>query len=187
MRKMQLIQPKLNALREQFKNDPKRLNEETMKMYKKEGVNPMGGCLPMLLQLPVFIALYQVLPRLADLKNSSFLWIQDLSSPDTVATISMFRDIPLLPYHLNILPLIMTLLSVGQSMLTSSKKKGQPQDPMQKQQSKMMLFMPLLFLFLFWNMPSGLVLYWTVQTIMSIAQQAYINRKYTAITDVKPA
>ncbi|MDR2733193.1 MAG: membrane protein insertase YidC [Spirochaetota bacterium] len=186
MRKMQLIQPKLTALREQFKNDPKRLNEEMMKMYKKEGVNPMGGCFPMLLQLPVFIALYQVLPRLADLKNSSFLWVQDLSSPDTVATISAFRDVPLLPYHLNILPLIMTALSVGQSLITASKKE--PKDSMQQQQMKMMMFMPVIFLFLFWNMPSGLVLYWTVQTILSLAQQAYINRKYTANTaDDKPA
>ena len=180
MRKMQLIQPKLAALKEQFKGDPKRLNEEMMKMYKKEGVNPMGGCLPMLLQLPIFIALYQVLPRLADLKNVSFLWINDLSSPDTVTTIEAFRDIPLLPYNLNILPIIMTVFSVWQTRLTTPGSAA-GQDQMQKQQSKMMMLMPIMFLFLFWNMPSGLVLYWTVQTVVSIGQQVYINRKYSAV------
>lgn len=177
MRKMQLIQPKMAALKEQFKSDPKRLNEEMMKLYKKEGVNPMGGCLPMLLQLPIFIALYQVLPRLADIKDVSFLWIRDLSSPDTVATIEAFRNIPLLPYHLNILPLIMTVFSILQTKLTSPTS-GRA-DQMQQQQSKMMMFMPILFLLLFWNMPSGLVLYWTTQTVVSILQQMYINKKYS--------
>jgi len=183
MRKMQLIQPKMAALKEQFKNDPKRLNEEMMKLYKKEGVNPMGGCLPMLLQLPIFIALYQVLPRLADIKDVSFLWIKDLSSPDTVATIEAFKDIPLLPYHLNILPIIMTVFSVLQTKLTSPA--GGAQDPTQQQQSKMMMFMPILFLFLFWSMPSGLVLYWTVQTVVSILQQMYINKKYSTTAPVQ--
>ncbi len=177
MRKMQLIQPKMAALKEQFKNDPKRLNEEMMKLYKKEGVNPMGGCLPMLLQLPIFIALYQVLPRLADIKDVSFLWIRDLSSPDTVATIEAFKEIPLLPYHLNILPIIMTVFSIMQTKMTSPTSAGA--DQAQQQQSKMMMFMPILFLFLFWNMPSGLVLYWTVQTVVSILQQMYINKKYS--------
>jgi YidC/Oxa1 family membrane protein insertase len=178
MRKMQLLQPKIAVLREQFKSDPKRLNEEMMKLYKKEGVNPMGGCLPLLLQLPVFIALYQILPRFADLKNVSFLWVQDLSSPDTIATISAFRDIPLLPYNINILPIIMVVFSVLQTKLSSTGKNQN--DPMVQQQRKMMMLMPVLFLLLFWNMPSGLVLYWTVQTIMSIVQQMNINRKLDA-------
>jgi len=180
MRKMQLLQPKMAAIKEQFKSDPKRLNEEMMKLYKKEGVNPMGGCLPMLLQLPVFIALYQILPRFADLKNVSFLWIKDLSSPDTVALLSFFKDIPLLPYRLNILPLIMVAFSVWQARISNSKKE--PGDAVQQQQGKMMMMMPILFLFLFWNMPSGLVLYWTVQTVMSMVQQMQINRKYSADT-----
>jgi YidC/Oxa1 family membrane protein insertase len=185
MKKMQLLQPKMAALKEQFKGDPKRLNEEMMKLYKREGVNPLGGCLPMLLQLPVFIALYQVLPRMADLKNVSFLWIHDLSSPDTVATISAFRDIPLLPYNINILPVIMVAFSVLQVKMTMAKKGTG--DALQQQQSKMMMIMPILFLLLFWNMPSGLVLYWTVQTIMSIVQQLYINRKYDMEAAQQPA
>lgn len=172
MRKMQTLQPKLNALKEQYKKDPQVMNKKMMELYKKEGVNPMGGCLPLLLQLPIFIALYQVLPRLVDLKNVSFLWIKDLSSPDTVATFEMFRNIPVIPTSLNILPLIMTAVSVLQSKLSTGGASAQ-----QQQQNKFMMMMPVMFLFIFWNMPSGLVLYWTVQNILSIVQQLIVNKK----------
>ena len=180
MKKMQLIQPKLTALKEQYKNsgDPRLMNQKMMELYKKEGVNPMGGCLPLLLQLPIFIALYQVLPRLVDMKDVSFLWIRDLSSPDTLFTISAFKNIPLLPYHFNLLPLIMTAVSIFQSKY--SQAKSGPQTAQQAQQGKMMMMMPIMFLFLFWSMPSGLVLYWTVQNVLSIIEQHFINKKYDA-------
>ena len=179
MKKMQLIQPKIAALKEQMKSqDPRLMNQKMMELYKKEGVNPMGGCLPLLLQLPIFIALYQVLPRLVDMKDVAFLWIKDLSSPDTLFYIPAFKNIPLLPYGFNLLPLIMTAVSIIQSRM--SQKSSGPQTAQQAQQNKMMLMMPVMFLFLFWNMPSGLVLYWTVQNVLSIVEQSFINKKYAA-------
>ena len=160
--------------------DPRLMNQKMMELYKKEGVNPMGGCLPLLLQLPIFIALYQVLPRLVDMKDVAFLWIKDLSSPDTLFYIPAFKNIPLLPYGFNLLPLIMTAVSLIQSRM--SQKSSGPQSAQQAQQNKMMLMMPVMFLFLFWNMPSGLVLYWTIQNIFSIVEQSFINKKYAAKT-----
>jgi len=179
MKKMQLIQPKIAALKDQMKNqDPRLMNQKMMELYKKEGVNPMGGCLPVLLQLPIFIALYQVLPRLVDMKDVAFLWIKDLSSPDTLFYIPAFKDIPLLPHAFNLLPLIMTAVSIIQSKM--SQKSSGPQTAQQAQQNKMMMLMPIMFLFLFWKMPSGLVLYWTLQNIFSIVEQSFINKKYGA-------
>lgn len=181
MKKVQLLQPKLAALKEQYRNspDPRLLQQKTMELYKKEKVNPMGGCLPILLQLPIFIALYQVLPRLVDMKDVAFLWIKDLSSPDTLFELPFFKSIPLiLPDQFNLLPIIMTVVSILQTKF--SQASSGPQTAQQAQQKKMMLLMPIMFLFLFWNMPSGLVLYWTVQNILSIVEQSFINRKFDA-------
>ncbi len=183
MKKMQVIQPKIVALKEQFKKDPKTLNQETMKLYKKEGVSPLGGCLPMLLQLPIFIALYRVIPYIVDLKNVSFLWIKDLSAPDTIFRMDFFKGIPLLPETFNVLPLIMTFFSLLQTKLSNTGKTGVTDQ--QKQQNKMMAYMPIIFLFIFWKMPSALVLYWTVQNVFSIIQQFYVNKKFDATGNVE--
>jgi YidC/Oxa1 family membrane protein insertase len=174
MRKMSSLQPKINEIREKYKNDQQQMNKATQALYKKEGVNPMGGCLPMILQLPIFYALYTVLSSMIELRNQSFLWIKDLTMPDTVATVKM--AIPLLGYRIggqgftdiNVLPFVMTATTLLQSKLTSGDSS--------QQQAKMMTYMfPIVFFFIFWNMPSGLVLYWTIQNILTIGQQYLID------------
>ena len=174
MKRMSALQPKINEIRDKYKSNPQQMNKEISALYKREKVNPMGGCLPMLLQLPIFYALYALLSSMIELRNQSFLWIKDLSLPDTVATIKM--SIPLLGYKLgghgytdiNILPFIMTATTLLQSKLTSGDQSSQ--------QGKMMTYLfPLMFFFIFWNMPSGLVLYWTIQNILTIGQQLFID------------
>ncbi len=174
MRRMSALQPKINEIREKYKSNQQQMNREVQALYRKEKINPMGGCLPMLLQLPIFYALYTLLSGMVELRNESFLWIKDLSVPDTVATIK--TALPLLGYRLgnqgftdiNILPFIMTGTTLLQSKLTSGGQTAQ--------QGKMMTYLfPIVFFFIFWNMPSGLVLYWTVQNILTIGQQYYID------------
>lgn len=158
---MRKLQPKLQALRERYGDDKAKISQATMELYKQEKVNPLGGCLPILIQIPVFIALYWVLLESVELRQAPFiLWIKDLASPD--------------PYH--VLPLIM-----GATMLIQQKLNPAPPDPMQ---AKVMMFLPILFTGLFWNFPAGLVLYWIVNNTLSILQQWYITRKYS---DEKPA
>ena len=153
---MRKLQPKLQALRERYGDDKAKISQATMELYKQEKVNPLGGCLPILIQIPVFIALYWVLLESVELRQAPFIpWIKDLASPD--------------PYH--VLPLIM-----GATMLIQQKLNPAPPDPMQ---AKVMMFLPILFTGLFWNFPSGLVLYWIVNNTLSILQQWYITRKYS--------
>jgi YidC/Oxa1 family membrane protein insertase len=174
MRRMSALQPKITEIRERYKNNPQQMNREVQNLYRKEKVNPMGGCLPMILQLPIFYALYTLLSGMIALRNQSFLWIKDLSLPDTVATIRVM--VPLLGYRIggqgytdiNILPFIMTGTTLLQSKLTSGDQSAQ--------QGKMMTYLfPIVFFFIFWNMPSGLVLYWTIQNILTIGQQYLID------------
>lgn len=162
MGKMKKLHPAIQSLKEQYKDDPQKLNTETMALYKKNKVNPIGGCLPMVFQIPVFLALFNLLSRSIKLRGSSFLWIKDLAVPDTVAMIGSF--------HLNILPIAMAVFMFLQQKMTSSGDT---------QQQKMMAFLPFIFLFFFWNMPSGLVLYWTVQSILTVIEQTLINRHLT--------
>jgi len=151
MKKMKDLEPKLAVLREQHKSDVKRLNEETMKLYQKEGINPMGGCLPMLPQMPVFFALFALLRNSFALRGAPFiLWIQDLSQYD--------------PYY--VLPILMAVTMFIQQKITV-------RDPKQKM---MVYFMPIFFLFIFRNMPSGLVLYWFTFNIFSLAQTLWTER-----------
>jgi YidC/Oxa1 family membrane protein insertase len=170
MKKMQEIQPKMNEVREKYKNDPKRMQVEMSELYKKHKVNPVGGCLPMLLQIPVFFALYKVLLVSIELRNAPFmLWIKDLSAPDT-----LFGHIPaVLPliggFALGPLPIVMGITMVIQQKMTPST--------MDPKQAKMMMFMPVIFTFMFLNFASGLVLYWLVNNIFGIAQQFSVNRK----------
>jgi YidC/Oxa1 family membrane protein insertase len=174
MRRMSALQPKITEIRERLKSNPQAMNKEVQALYRKEKVNPMGGCLPMILQLPIFYGLYTALSSMIELRNESFLWIRNLSMPDTVATIK--TAIPMLGYRvagqgytdINILPFVMTATTLLQSRLTSGDRSNQ--------QAKMMTYLfPIMFFFIFWNMPSGLVLYWTIQNILTIGQQYYID------------
>ncbi len=153
MAKMRVLTPKLLKLKETYGDDKQRLNQEMMALYKKEKVNPLGGCLPVLVQIPVFIALYWVLLGTVEMRNAPWLgWITDLSVKD--------------PYY--VLPLIM-----GATMFIQTKLNPTPPDPIQ---AKVMLYMPVVFTFMFLWFPAGLVLYWTVNNILSIAQQWQITR-----------
>ena len=171
--KMQAIKPKVEALKEKYKDDKTKQNAELMKLYSSHGVNPLsslGGCFPLLLQLPVFIALYDVLLYSIDLRQSSFLWINDLAEPEHLFNIPIFGEYEL-PFR--ILPLLM-----GVSWFISQKMTPQtaPGSESMELQMKMMQFMPIIFTVMFWSLPSGLILYWTVSNILSIFQQIYINR-----------
>ena len=168
MRKMQVIQPEMEKLKAQHKDNPQKMNKEVMELYKKHGVNPFSGCLPLLLQMPIFIALYQALSRSIDLKNASFLWIRDLSMPEAI---KMPFTLPLVGNTINILPIFMAIAMVVQQKL-STASAGTYQTPEQKQQQQMMMvMMPIMFGFIFYNMPSGLVLYWFVNTMLTSAEQ----------------
>jgi YidC/Oxa1 family membrane protein insertase len=172
MREMQALQPKLQALKEKFKNDRQRLSQETMKLYKEAGVNPLGGCLPMLLQMPVFIALFNVLRNTIELRQAPFFgWINDLSQQDVLFTLPF--AIPILGNAVSVLPVLM-----GAGMLVQSKIGGSIAGPESSPtQSKSLQYMlPVVFTFLFYKMPSGLVLYWLVNTVLSVWQQYYINK-----------
>ncbi|HOJ50731.1 MAG TPA: membrane protein insertase YidC [Spirochaetota bacterium] len=169
-KKMQALQPQVEALKKKYK-DPKELNAKIWELYKREKVSPTSGCLPIILQLPFFFALYAVLPYVIELKNTTFLWIKDLSSPDTVLYIESFKNVPILPYRLNILPIILTVISFFQTKISQGGHANTGQ-------GKLMEFiMPIVFLFIFWNMPSGLVLYWIIQTIFTIIVQYIINHR----------
>lgn len=154
MKSMQKLQPEMQKIRERFKSDKERLNKELMELYKKNRVNPMGGCLPMLVQIPVFFALYKVLLGSIALRHAPFaLWLTDLSAKD--------------PYYIT--PVLM-----GASMFVQQKLTPVSADPMQ---AKIMTFLPVVFTFMFLNFPSGLVIYWLVNNLLTIVQQYYIHRK----------
>jgi YidC/Oxa1 family membrane protein insertase len=169
MKNMQKIQPKMAKLKEKYKNDSARLNQEMMGLYKTYKVNPLGGCLPMLLQIPVFFALYKVLLQAIELRHAPFmLWITDLSAPDRLM---VGVDIP----YLGGIP-VLTLL-MGGSMFLQQKMTPSPADPTQ---AKIMMFLPVIFTFMFLNFASGLVLYWLVNNLLSIGQQYIINKQAAA-------
>jgi YidC/Oxa1 family membrane protein insertase len=159
MAKMRVVTPKMQAIRERYKADPMKMQQATMELYKAEKINPLGGCLPILVQMPVFLALYYVLQASVEMRGAPWVgWIQDLTQPD--------------PYF--ILPVLYAI-----SMFVTAKLNPQPADPMQ---AKMMLFMPLAFSVMFVFFPSGLVLYWVVNNLVSIAQQWVITKKYGTAT-----
>ena len=164
-RKMAKLQKPLKELQEKYKDNPKKRNEETLELWKKHKVNPLAGCLPILIQMPIFIAFYYMLRGASELRFAHFLWMSDLSLPDTIATIGGFP--------INIMPLLMGITMFYQMHLAPSPST----DPMQ---AKIMKFMPLMFLFFCYTFASGLVLYWTISNCMSILQQLQINRKRDA-------
>lgn len=164
MAKMKQFTPRITELRERYKDDKQRMNKELMGLYKAEKINPLGGCLPVVIQIPVFISLYWVLLASVEIRNAPWLgWIQNLAAPD--------------PYY--ILPIIM-----AGSMFIQQKMSPPPPDPMQ---AKMMMFLPIAFSITFFFFPSGLVLYWVVNNLLSIAQQYWITRKYDNTKTKKPA
>jgi len=167
MKRMQELAPLIAELKEKYKGDQQKVQQATMALYKEHKVNPLGGCLPMVIQIPVFIALFSVLRNAIELRFAHFLWIANLSEPE-----NLFADV--LPIPLNILPLIMVATQFIQQKMTPTSA-----DP---QQAKMMQFLPLMFLFFFYNMPSGLVLYWTTNTCLMIIQQLYTRRKQATAT-----
>jgi len=174
MQKMQELHPQMEKLKAANKDNPQKLNKEIMELYKKYKINPLSGCLPMLLQMPIFVALYQALTKSLELRSANFLWIKDLSSPDAVP---IPFALPLLGNSINILPLVMVGAMVLQQKI-SAKSMGGAVTEAQKQQQKMMLvIMPIMFGFIFYNMPSGLVLYWVVNTALTIVEQSAILKK----------
>lgn len=159
MKRMQQLKPEMDRINEKYKDDPERKNREVMDLYRKKKINPLGSCLPMLVQLPVLSGLFYVLSNAVELRKEPFaLWIQDLSAPDTVAHIAGFP--------INPMPLIMAATTVWQQRIT-------PTDPRQKSIGYMM---PIFFTILFYSMSSGLVFYWTVSNLMTVLQQIWMNR-----------
>ncbi len=154
MKEMQKVQPEMTRLRETYKNDKARLQQEIMLLYKRRKINPMSGCLPMLIQIPVFIALYNALQNAIEMRHAHFFWwIKDLSAKD---------------------PIYITPLIMGATMVLQQKMTPTSADPTQ---AKMFMLMPIMFTFLFLSFPSGLVLYWLVNNVLSIAHQYYMNKK----------
>ena len=155
--RMQELQPKIAALREKYKNNNQKLSQETMKLYREEGVNPLGGCLPLLLQMPIFIALYQVFSSAIQLRQTPWiLWVDDLSLPDTIS---------LGGFDLHVLPLLMSAAMFFQSKMTMKDPK----------QAALVYLMPVVMVFIMWSFSSGLVLYWTVFNVLQIGQQYLTN------------
>ncbi len=166
MQAMKKLQPKMQKVREKYKDDKEKMNQEIMQMYRTHKVNPLGGCLPMVLQIPVFFALYRVLYSSIAMRHAPFLWwINDLSAPDRLP---VGFQIP----YLGGLPVLTILMGI--SMFLQQKMSPTSVDP---RQEKMMLMMPVVFTVFFVNFPSGLVLYWLVNNVLSIGQQYYINKK----------
>ena len=171
MKQMQKLQPQMERLKEKFKDDKEKLNKEIMELYRRNGVNPLGGCLPMVLQFPVFIGLYNALSTPIELRHASFLWIKDLSQPDWK---SLPFTVPgwwpsMLPGGIPVLTLLM-----GASMFLQQWMTPSAGDPNQR---KMMLMMPLMFTFMFVSFPAGLTVYWLVNNLLTIGQQYWINRR----------
>lgn len=170
MKKMQQLQPQIKELREKYKDNPQLLNTKTMELYQKEQVNPFGGCLPILLQIPVFFALYATLDNALELRQVPFWWSPDLATADTVWSYPLgFSVFGISNLKLNPLVIVMTILMVVQQRMTPSAM-----DPAQQ---KMMALMPVFMLIFLYDLPSGLTLYWTVSQIFSLLQ-VYLQRKF---------
>lgn len=171
MNQMKKLQPLLQEIRNRYKNDRKKMNEEIMRLHRTYNINPLGGCLPMLVQIPVFFALYRMLDQAIELRHAPFFgWINDLSAPDRLGNFDF--AIPLMepPYGIPVLTLVM-----GATMLWQQKMTPSTGDPTQ---AKLMMLMPAFFTFIFINFSSGLVLYWLVNNVLSIGQQYYTQKKF---------
>jgi YidC/Oxa1 family membrane protein insertase len=165
MKKMSALQPEMKRLQEKYKDEPVKFQQEMGKVWKKAGVNPLSGCWPMFIQIPIFMGFYNMLGKAVELRHHGFWWVKDLSQPDTIAHIAGFP--------LNPLPLLMAL-----TMIAQMKLSPQGGDPAQK---KMMMFMPLIFIFMCYNFASALALYWTIQNLISIVQ-LQITKRQNSVT-----
>ena len=168
--KMSMLSPKIEEIKKKYQGKPEKLNQEMMALYRKEGVNPVGGCLPLVLQMPIFFALFELLNNAFDLRGAPFIapWIGDLSAPESLLPFGF--TLPLLNWdELRILPFVMLGTTLLQSRISQNPGATQTQMKM------MMYAMPIFFFFILYSMPSGLVIYWTMQNVLSIAQQLYIN------------
>lgn len=172
MRQMAALNPKMQELRDKYKDDPTRMNQELMKLYKQYGINPVGGCLPMMIQIPIFFGLFKMLGQAVELRNARFLWVRDLSQPDTIA------HLPLLGWPVNIIPLLMAATQIW--LMAMTPKTGDPT------QRRVMMFMPLIFLFICYNFAAALALYYTAQNLFSILQ-FYQNKRQPVPTLEKVA
>jgi YidC/Oxa1 family membrane protein insertase len=169
MKQMQKLQPRVQEIREKFKDDPQTMNREMLQLYRTFKVSPLGGCLPMVLQIPFFIAFYRVLDYALELRGAPFaLWIYDLSAPDRLFHFGFSIPFVAQPTGIPVLTLLM-----GATMIWQQKMTPAMGDPMQ---AKIMMLLPIIFIVALLNMPSGLVLYWLVNNILSIFQQKLINR-----------
>ena len=162
MRQMAALSPKMQELKDKYKDDPTRMNQELMKLYKQYGINPVGGCLPMMIQIPIFFGLFKMLGQAVELRNAKFLWVKDLSQPDTIA------HLPLLGWPVNIIPLCMAATQIW--LMAMTPKTGDPT------QRRVMMFTPLIFLFICYNFAAALALYYTAQNLFSILQ-FYQNKR----------
>ena len=172
--RMQKLQPELKYLQEQYKNDKPSRDRKTMELWKKHGVNPLGGCLPMLVQIPLFIALYQSFYHSADMRGQSFLWISDLTLPDQLWYLGFKLPITNTLATINPLPILYILTTIWMSMLQKPPTSG---DPSQEQVFKMMRWMPAVFGVIFYNMPAGLVLYFTLQAVLTALEIKLVKRR----------
>lgn len=173
MKKMKALQPEVDRLKELYESDKVRLNQEIMAMYKKENVNPISGCLPLFVQIPVFFSLYKVLYVTIEMRHAPFFgWIRDLSAPDPTTMFNLFGLLPFTPPSFLVIG-IWPLLMAG-TMYLQQKMSPPPAD---ETQAQVMKFMPLMFLFMFSSFPAGLLIYWTWNNILSIIQQYYINQQ----------
>jgi YidC/Oxa1 family membrane protein insertase len=163
MQRMALLTPKMQELKEKYKDDPTRMNQELMKLYKQYGINPVGGCLPMMIQIPIFFGLFKMLGQAVELRNAKFLWVKDLSQPDTIA------HLPILGWPVNIIPLCMAATQIW--LMAMTPKTGDPT------QRRVMMFTPLIFLFICYNFAAALALYYTAQNLFSILQFWYNKRQ----------
>jgi len=162
-KRMAKIQGPMAELKEKYKDNPQKLQQETLKVFKENQVNPVAGCLPMIIQMPIFLGLFYMLRSASELRHESFLWVSDLSMPDTLTYIA--------GYPLNILPLIMGLTMFFQMRMMPVSPTADPA------QQKIFKFLPFIFLIFLYNFSSGLVLYWTVQNLLTILQQKIINSR----------
>jgi len=170
MKQMQALQPHVEELKKNYKDNPQRLNKEIMALYSQHKVNPLSGCLPLLLQMPIFFALYQVLMRSVALKGSSFLWIKDLSEPDRLFLLPF--SLPVLGNEVNILPIVMAIGMFVQQKISTFSAGGTSAS----QQKIMLIVMPIVFGFIFYRMPAGLVLYWLINSILMLVYQIRLNQ-----------
>jgi len=171
---MKAVQPQLKELQERYKDDKAKLQQEMMALYKRERINPVAGCWPMLIQIPVFFALYKVIFTTIEMRQAPFYgWIHDLSAPDPTSVFNLFGLLPFTPPHVLMLgawPLIM-----GVTMFVQMKMNPEPPDPAQKM---MFTWMPLIFTFMLSSFPAGLVIYWSWNNTLSVLQQGFIMKRH---------